>query len=88
MPYGVRMLALTSALSLLGSYEPPQPTKFPCSGAPCDVDFGPTPLVFQPNGCPTLVAAGNENESLYVLPALSVAPPLAHRRRDRLPAGV
>jgi outer membrane protein assembly factor BamB len=72
-PYGVRMLALTSTLSLLGTYEPPHPAQVPCSGAPCDVDFGATPLVFQPSGCPTLVAAGNKNGSLYVLPAADLA---------------
>jgi outer membrane protein assembly factor BamB len=72
-PYADRVLALTPTLSLLGSYEPPHPAQFPCSGAPCDVDFGATPLVFQPSGCPTLVAAGNKNGSFYVLPAADLA---------------
>jgi hypothetical protein len=58
-PYGVRMLSLSANLTLQGSYEPPHPATFPCTGAPCDVDFGATPIVFQPDGCPTLVAAGN-----------------------------
>ncbi len=72
-PYGVRMLALSSTLTLLGSYEPPHPATFPCNGAPCDIDFGATPIVFQPAGCPLLVAAGNKNGSLYVLRAQDLA---------------
>jgi outer membrane protein assembly factor BamB len=72
-PYGVRMLSLTSDLTLQGSYEPPHPNKYPCSGAPCDVDFGATPIVFQPTGCPTLVAAGNKNGTLYLMRAADLA---------------
>jgi outer membrane protein assembly factor BamB len=65
-PYADRMIALDGSLNLLGSFEPPHPKNFPCNGAPCDVDFGATPLVFQPSGCPTLVAAGNKNGNLYL----------------------
>jgi outer membrane protein assembly factor BamB len=72
-PYGVRMLSLTSDLVLQGSYEPPHPATYPCAGAPCDVDFGATPLVFQPVGCPTMVAAGNKNGGFYVLRATDLA---------------
>ena len=68
-PYGVRLIALDAGLGLLGSFEPFHPSTFPCNGAPCDVDFGATPLVFQPAGCPTLVTAGNKNGNLYVIRA-------------------
>jgi outer membrane protein assembly factor BamB len=40
-----------------------------------DTDFGSTPLLFQPNGCPPLAAAHNKNGELYVW------------RRDALGAG-
>ncbi|HEY3962120.1 MAG TPA: PQQ-binding-like beta-propeller repeat protein, partial [Gaiellaceae bacterium] len=40
-----------------------------------DTDFGSTPLLFQPNGCPPLAAAHNKNGELYVW------------RRDALEAG-
>jgi outer membrane protein assembly factor BamB len=65
-PYGDRMVALGSTLNVLGSFGPPEPSSFPCAGAPCDLDFGATPAVFQPSGCPTLVAAGNKNGNLYL----------------------
>jgi|ERR1700674_4609165 len=44
----------------------------------CDVDFGATPIVFQAAGCPTMIAAGNKNGSLYVMKAddLAVSGPL------------
>ena len=64
--YADRLVALDGALNLLGSHEPFHPLTFPCSGAPCDVNFGATPVVFQPAGCPTLVAAGNKNGNLYL----------------------
>ena len=35
-------------LNLLGSYEPFHPGNYPCPGAPCDVDFGATPVVSSP----------------------------------------
>jgi len=65
-PYADRMLALDTNLNLLGSYLPSEPTQFPCAGAPCDLDFGATPAVFQPNSCPTMVAAGNKNGNLFL----------------------
>lgn len=68
-PYGVRIIELNSSLNILGSWEPPHPATYPCSGAPCDVDFGATPVVFQPSGCPALVAVGNKNGQLYVIRA-------------------
>jgi len=72
-PYAARIVALSPSLSLLGSYEPPHPTNFACSGQPCDQDFGATPIIFQPNGCPTFVAVGNKSGDLFVLTADSVA---------------
>jgi outer membrane protein assembly factor BamB len=68
-PYGDRIVALDAALGVLGSYAPPHLSQFPCSGAPCDLDFGATPLVFRPSGCTTMVAAGNKDGNLYVLRA-------------------
>jgi outer membrane protein assembly factor BamB len=68
-PYGVRVIEFNSALNILGSWEPPHPTSYPCNGTPCDVDFGATPVVFQPSGCPTLVAVGNKNGQLYLMRA-------------------
>jgi outer membrane protein assembly factor BamB len=64
--YADRLVALDGGLNLLGSYEPFHPATFPCNGSPCDVDFGATPVVFQPSGCPTLIAAGNKNGNLYL----------------------
>ena len=66
-PYAVRLIELNSALNILGSWEPPHPSSYPCNGAPCDVDFGATPVVFQPSGCPSLVAVGNKNGQLYLM---------------------
>jgi outer membrane protein assembly factor BamB len=71
--YADRMIVLDGALNLLGSYAPFHPSSFPCNGAPCDVDFGATPLVFTPAGCPTLTAAGNKNGNLYLLRADDLA---------------
>jgi outer membrane protein assembly factor BamB len=72
-PFAGRMIALDGNLNLLGSYLPPEPNQFPCAGAPCDLDFGATPLVFQPDGCSTMVAAGNKNGQLYVFKATDLA---------------
>jgi outer membrane protein assembly factor BamB len=72
-PYADRIVALTPNLSLLGSYEPPHPSQFPCGSDPCDVDFGATPVVFKPSGCPTMVAAGNKDGNLYVAKATTIA---------------
>jgi outer membrane protein assembly factor BamB len=72
-PYAGRMLALNTGLGLLGSYEPPHPT--PCPGEPgiCDMDFGATPVVFQPPGCPEMVAAINKDGHIYKLNADDLA---------------
>ena len=100
--YADRLVSLDGSLNLLGSCEPFHPTSYPCSGDPCDVDFGATPTVFQPSGCPTLVAAGNKNGELYLmresdLDHLGRAPPdaaaqpgqrLAGQRRHRRVAGL
>jgi outer membrane protein assembly factor BamB len=67
--YGNRLVGLDASLGVLGSYLPPEPSTFPCSGTPCDLDFGSTPLVFKPSGCPTMLAAGNKNGTLYVFRA-------------------
>lgn len=72
-PYANRMIALDGNLNLLGSYGPAQPANFPCNGAPCDLDFGSTPLVFQPAGCPTMVTTGNKNGVLYLFKATDLA---------------
>jgi hypothetical protein len=71
--YADRLVALSSDLDLLGSIEPFHPTSYPCSGAPCDVDFGSTPVVFKPAGCSTMVATGNKNGILYVAKTTTVA---------------
>ena len=63
-PFADRLVALDSNLNVLGSYAPFHPSSFPCVSAPCDVDFGATPAIFQPSGCPTLLAAGNKNGNL------------------------
>ena len=81
-PYAGRMVALAANLGYsaatplgapLGSYAPPHPS--PCQGSPgvCDMDFGATPIVFQPTGCPLLVAAVNKDGHLYVLRADDLA---------------
>jgi outer membrane protein assembly factor BamB len=72
-PFADRLIALDSNLNMLGSYLPTEPTQFPCSGAPCDLDFGATPLVFQPDGCSTMVTAGNKNGELYVFRVTDLA---------------
>jgi hypothetical protein len=71
--YADRLVALSSNLDVLGSIEPFHPTSYPCTGDPCDVDFGATPVVFQPTGCPTMVSAGNKNGVLYVTSATTLA---------------
>jgi outer membrane protein assembly factor BamB len=71
--YANRMVELTPSLAVLGSYAPPEPSQFPCSGAPCDLDFGSTPVVFHPSGCPTMTAAGNKNGNLYVFQETGLA---------------
>ena len=71
--YANSMVALNANLGVLGFYQPPEPNTFPCNGAPCDLDFGSTPLVFTPPGCPTLVATGNKNGNIYVERATDLA---------------
>ncbi len=65
-PYANRMVVFDQNLTVLGSFAPSHPSTFPCSGVPCDVDFGATPAIFQPNGCSLMTAAGNKNGNLYV----------------------
>ncbi len=65
-PWSNRFMALDSNLNLLGAYVPSEPGTFPCSGAPCDLDFASTPTLFQPNGCSLLAAGGNKNGNLYL----------------------
>ncbi len=86
-PYALRLAALGSDLSLLGSYEPPHPPPLPCTGDPCDSDFGATPLVFTPAGCPTLVAAGNKDGYLYLMRAGDLAASGSVLQRLQLNAG-
>jgi hypothetical protein len=64
--YGDRMIVLDQNFNVLGSFLPQEPNNFPCGGVPCDLDFGATPIVFQPNGCSLLTAAGNKNGNLYL----------------------
>lgn len=72
-PYSDSMIALNSNLGLLGYYQAQQPATFSCSGAPCDLDFASTPLIFQPAGCPKLLATGNKNGNLYLFKASDLA---------------
>jgi hypothetical protein len=72
-PYSDSMIALNSNLGLLGYYQAPQPPTFPCGGTPCDLDFASTPAVFQPAGCPVMLAAGNKNGNLYLFRASDLA---------------
>ena len=65
-PNGNRMIVYDQNLNLLGSYLPTDPPTFPCAGAPCDLDFGSTPTVFSPPGCPSMVVAGKKNGNLYL----------------------
>ena len=67
------MIALTSSLTLLGTYEPVHPATWACPQGPCDIDFGATPTVFTPDGCPTMVAAGNKSGEFYVMRASDLA---------------
>src|SRR5215475_11826226 len=69
-PYAGSMIALDSNLNLLGSFQPPP---LACQTAQCDWDFGATPIVYQPPGCPTLVAAVSKNGNLYLMKADDLA---------------
>lgn len=68
--YGDRIVALTPDLSTVLASN--KPATVPPQG---DEDFGAAPLVFQPRGCPPLLAAKNKLGHLYVW------------RRDRIAAG-
>jgi outer membrane protein assembly factor BamB len=68
--YGDKIVALTPDLSTVLASN--KPTDVPPQG---DEDFGAAPLVFQPRGCPPLLAAKNKFGHLYVW------------RRDRIADG-
>jgi outer membrane protein assembly factor BamB len=57
--YAEQVLALSPTLGsiLANNY----PANIPTVGGDDDFDFGATPLIFQPSGCPTLVAAINKS---------------------------
>ncbi len=67
-PNAGRMLAFDANLTLLGSFEPDH--SGPCNqngGAlDCDQDFGATPILYQPPGCPLLAAAVSKDGHIYV----------------------
>lgn len=65
-PYSDSIIALNGNVGLLGYYQAQQPATYSCGGAPCDLDFASTPLIFQPAGCPQLLATGNKNGNLYL----------------------
>jgi len=58
---GEALVELSPALSLLSSNRPPG-----IPSAVTDTDFGSTPLLFQPPGCPPLAAAHSKNGYAYV----------------------
>jgi PQQ-like domain len=57
---GDSMVKLNPGLHVLDSYRP---KGFPPTG---DLDWGSSPLLFQPAGCPPLAAANNKNGWMYV----------------------
>jgi outer membrane protein assembly factor BamB len=59
--YGDDVVALTPDLSQVVAAD--RPPYIPLVG---DADFGASPLVFRPTGCPPLVAANNKNGNLFV----------------------
>jgi outer membrane protein assembly factor BamB len=59
--YADDVVALTPDLSSVVAYD--RPPYIPTVG---DSDFGAAPLVFQPKGCPPLLAANNKNGNLFV----------------------
>jgi outer membrane protein assembly factor BamB len=69
-PYAGSMIALDSNLNLLGYFQPTPPG---CQTSQCDWDFGATPIVYQPPGCPTLVAALKKDGYLYLTRANDLA---------------
>ena len=68
--YAASMIALDANLDLLGYYQPTPPA---CQTTQCDWDFGATPIVYQPPGCPTLVAALKKDGKLYLMKADDLA---------------
>jgi len=82
-PYAGRMVVLPANLIIsdpmtglntpLGSFSPVHPSPCQGNGIPCDMDFGATPILYQPTGCPTMVAAVNKDGHLYVLKADDLA---------------
>ena len=64
--YANHMIAFDANLNVLGSNAPTDPPTYPCGGAPCDLDFASTPLIFQPAACPQLAVAGKKNGNLYL----------------------
>ena len=57
-PYADRVVRLTPSLELVDSHHPALTGR--------DVDFGTTPMLFQPPGCPPLLAAENKVGALFV----------------------
>jgi len=72
-PHSDSIIALNSNVQPLGYYQAQQPATYSCSGPPCDLDFASTPLIFQPVGCPQLLATGNKNGNLYLFKASDLA---------------
>jgi len=72
-PYADRMIALDPTLALLGTWKAPHPKVCVGDGGICDYDFGATPVVYQPPGCPTLLAAVNKNGFIYVVSEATLA---------------
>ena len=68
-PYSDSVIALNENVGLLGYYQASEPSQYACDGAPCDLDFASTPIIFNPAGCPTMLAAGNKNGNLYLFRA-------------------
>jgi outer membrane protein assembly factor BamB len=65
-PYANRLIAYDANLNVLGSYLPSDPATYPCDAAPCDLDFGSTPVVFTPPNCSQMVAGGKKNGNIYL----------------------
>ncbi len=63
--YGKQMVALTSALSVTAANQP--------GIAVGDFDFGASPTVYQPPGCPLMVSAKAKNGVLYTWKASSIS---------------
>ncbi|HJU15207.1 MAG TPA: PQQ-binding-like beta-propeller repeat protein [Stellaceae bacterium] len=68
--YAASMIALGANLNLLGYYQPTPPS---CQTTQCDWDFGGTPVVYTPPGCPTLLAALKKDGKLYLMKADDLA---------------